>query len=113
MALDYRYLRKLALNRLKNQPRPKPKVGEWVRLKSLEEVCKVCGVGFWEDVYDPEICDEMIYLFGTDVKVVDSGSSRNFKALDHNTGNTWFFNTRWIDENPFETEGLSDDLFEI
>ena len=55
----------------------------------------------------------MVYLFGGDIKVVDSGSSRNFKAIDPNTGNTWFFNTRWIDENPFETEGLSDDLFEI
>ena len=111
-------LRKLArikmqeIERLK--PRPKPKEGEWVRLKTLEEVCELSGVEYWEDVYDPEIAEEMLHLFGTDVEVVGSGGSRNFKAYDTNKRyTTWYFNTKWIVDNAFEAEGLSDDLFEI
>jgi len=106
--------RRLKLLQKRNfQPRPKPRAGEWVRLKTLEEVCKLTGVSFWEDVYDPEIAREMVYLFGGDIKVVDSGTSRNFKAIDPNTGATWYFNVNWIDNNLFETERIPDDLFEI
>ena len=98
----------------KTGPAKRPKIGDCVLLKSLSEICAMIGVDSWEEIYHPNIDIDMIHLFGKKIEVVGlSRTGDNFKAIDPKTKRTWFFNPRWIEDDGYNTEGLSDDLFEI
>lgn len=92
----------------------RPVEGTYVLLKSLEDICKLHGVSFWEDIYDPEIAEEMVDLFGNKVKVIYSGDySTMFEGEDLHTGSQWHFRNEWIDINQFKIGLIPDELFEI
>ena len=92
----------------------RPKEDTYVRLKSLREVCKLHGVRHWEEIYDPEIAEEMTDLFGGKVKVIYSrGYNKQFEAEDLKTGDVWHFRNEWIDRNEFKIGLIPDELFEI
>ncbi len=92
----------------------RPKEGSYVRLKTLTEVCRLHGVGHWEEIYDPEIPYQMKHLFGDKVKVEYSrGHSAQFEGIDLKTGDTWHFRNDWIDRNEFKIGLIPDELFEI
>jgi hypothetical protein len=92
----------------------RPEEGSYVRLKSLKEICKLHGVGHWEDVYDPEIAKEMLYLFGMKVEVTSSTAySSSFQAVDPKGGDRWYFRNDWIEANKFKIGLIPDELFEI
>jgi hypothetical protein len=94
---------------------PKPILGSYVQLKSLEEVCKLHGVIYWEDIYDPEIAEEMVELFGgKKIQVMSTRTSLNkFQGKDVRTGNVWYFRNDWIEDKRFEIGLIPDELFEI
>ncbi len=92
----------------------RPEEGSIVLLKTIKEVCKLHGVRHWEEVYDPEIADQMLHLFGTKVEVISSRAYRNsFQAADLKGGDPWYFRNDWITENEFKVELIPDELFEI
>jgi len=91
--------------------------GHIVRLKSLEEVCKLEGVEDRRKVRGPYIVSQMVSLFGSEV-VVDNPPkpSQNpyFRAKKSGNMDTWMFHFDWIDsENDFKMEIIPDELFEI
>jgi len=92
----------------------RPKEGSYVLLKTMKEICKLHGVRHWEEIYDPEIADEMVDLFGGKVKVIYSrGYSTSFEAEDPRSGDSWHFRNEWIDINEFKIGLIPDELFEI
>jgi len=92
----------------------RPEEGSHVLLKTLKEICKLHGVGHWEDIYDPEIAEEMVDMFGGKVKVIYSkGYRTQFEAEDIRTGDVWHFRNEWIDRNEFKIGMIPDELFEI
>jgi hypothetical protein len=102
------------IKRTKRKRSKRPKEGSYVRLKSLKEICKLHGVGHWEDVYDPEIAKEMLHLFGMKVEVTSSTAySSSFQAADPKSGDRWYFRNDWIDKDEFEIGLIPDELFEI
>ncbi len=98
----------------KKSSRDRPKEGSYVQLKTLKEVCKLHGVRHWEEIYDPEIAEEMVDMFGGKVRVIYSGGyNSQFEAEDLKTGNVWHFRNDWIERNVFKVELIPDELFEI
>jgi len=94
----------------------RPILGSNVRLKTLEQICRLHGVRHWEDVREPEVADQMVHLFGHKVLVTNTVSySRQFQARDLGNGNTWYFRNDWIDNETdrFKIGSLPDELFEI
>jgi hypothetical protein len=92
----------------------RPKEGSYVRLKTLKEIYKLHGVRHWEEIYDPEIAQPMVDLFGGKVRVIYSRAySTQFEAEDIRTGDNWNFRNEWIEHNEFKVELIPDELFEI
>jgi hypothetical protein len=92
----------------------RPVEGTYVLLKSLEDICKLHGVKYWEDIYNPEICEDMVDLFGNKVLVIYSkGYSSMFEAEDLRTGAQWNFRNEWININEYKIGLIPDELFEI
>jgi len=90
--------------------------GHRVRLKTLEEVCKLEGVEDRRKIKRPYITSQMIELFGSEV-VVDNAlkPSQNpyFRAKKPGASTTWVFHFDWIEDGGFKTELIPDELFEI
>jgi hypothetical protein len=100
--------------KVKKTKNNRPEEGSYVLLKTLEEVYKLHGVGYWDEIYDPEIAEEMISLFGDRVRIVYSRGYREiFEAEDVTTGDVWHFRNEWIERKEFEMELIPDELFEI